>query len=429
MLYLCEPRFVPERFFQRHPALRGPRVDNPTCSKTPLYALCTDLPEVLDHYREMMAKIMELVPDLAMASLFTSDSGAGFDYNPDQYAGPNGAGFNRGIPLEKRVARFLRALLDAGRAVNPDFTVNVTSGFPTEMRAKILALCPPGVVGSVYGLYDWEGGLEEHWGYHQAVWGMPKAKWTIRNLDRAAAAADRFADMQKRFDVAAQGGREPIVHAELPTTDYPRPLRYTPHPFETIRLMKDLARLGAKRIAAWGVISPKSLVPHEPNERNRDHVIHELYAKHTLPELFDAAETLVRESARATGEAAKVLKHQSEHVRLAWLYMRSHYNWYEAGRYLAPADQPGRDRAMPQIVADEIQVTQETIALIEGRAERFLRIMPSDFMTYEFGPGFVGQLKQRISVMQSHRNDLPRSLSDRLGKLHAYMKSLSGEEL
>lgn len=38
MLYLCEPRFVPERFFARHPTLRGSRVDNPVVSDVPLYA-------------------------------------------------------------------------------------------------------------------------------------------------------------------------------------------------------------------------------------------------------------------------------------------------------------------------------------------------------------------------------------------------------
>jgi len=528
LLYLCEPRFVPERFFQKHPTLRGPRVDNPVCSTTPLYALCTDMPEVLEHYREMMANVMDLVPDLAMLSLFTSDSGAGFDYNPESYTGPNGAGFNRGIPLERRVSRFLTTLLEGGRSKNPDFTVNLTSGFSEEMRAKILSLVPPGIVGSVYGLYDWAGGLEEHWGYHQAVWGSPKAKWNIRNLDRVAAAADRFADMKQRFDVAAKDGREPIVHAELPTTDYPRPLRYTPHPFETIRLMKDIVKLGAKRIAIWGIISPKSLVPYDVNaqamkrinediaaspdtvvrqiaeewvgkehaeiltavwkkcdhawthrpvwthfglfkyawpgplvpdlkglrskevayyrtvgvdgleqiqgfgaflpqeadERNRDYVIHELYEKQTLPDLLAVANTLESEAAKAKDEAARVLRQQSEHVRFAYLYMRSHYNWYEAGRYLAPSENPGRDRTMREIVDDEIEVTKQTIALLDGRAEQFMRVMPSDFMTYEFGPGLVNQLKARIPVMQAHRDDQPRDLSSELGKMRAYIKSL-----
>ena len=44
---------------------------------------------------------------------------------------------------------------------------------------------------------------------------------------------------------------------ELPTTDYTRPVRYTPQPFEVIRIMKDVVRMGGKSIALWGVISPK----------------------------------------------------------------------------------------------------------------------------------------------------------------------------
>ena len=532
LLYLCEPRFMPERFFQKHPTLRGPRVDNPTCSTTPLFALCTDLPEVRTHYREMMVKMLNLVPDLAMISLFTSDSGAGFDYNPEAYAGPNGAGFNRGFPLEKRVANFLGLLAAEGQKRNPNFTVNLTSGFSPEGREKILNASPAGVVGSVYGTYDWEGGLEAHWGYHQAVWGVPKAKWNIRNLDRVAAHADRVADMQARFDVAARGGRAPIVHAEIPSLDYPRPLRYTPHPFETIRILKDIVNLGATKIAAWGVISPRTLVPHDVNrdamkainadihadaeavvrriavawvgrryadvlvaawrkcddawterplwthnglskpalpgplvpditrlkateiayyrtvgldeleriqgigshipyevdERNRDFVLHEMYEKATLPRLRTAASQLERAAHGAPKKVAAILRRQAEHIRFAWLIQRSHYNWYEAGRYLAPGARPGRDRSMRQIVDDEMAVTRALIQLLAGRQEIFMRTMPSDYMTYEFGPGFVDHLAERLKVMQAHRNDRPKSLADRLGKMHAYLKDLTGSD-
>lgn len=517
LLYLCEPRFVPERFFQKHPTLRGPRVDNPVCSKTPLYALCTDRPEVLAHYRELMTQMMDLVPDLALATIFTSDSGAGFDYNPDTYAGPNGAGFNRRIPLEKRVSRFLTTLLEAGRTRNPKFTVHLTSGFPPAIREEILAVSPPGVIGSVYGLYDWAGGLEEHWGYHQAIWGEPGPKWNIRNLDRAAARADRFADMQERFQVAARGGRAPLVHTELPTTDYPRPLRYTPHPFETIRVAQDVARLGAKNIVLWGNINPPALVPHdvnaaafrainanitadpdaivteiarewvgaklaptlveawricdrawtqrplwnhcglqkpawpgplvpdvtalrpnetayyqtigledleriqgigyyipyEPDERNRRFVLHELYEKQTLPGLEQAAALLAAHD-------HPVFREQRDHIRCAWLYQRSHYNWYEAGSYLTPGHDPQPRRSFPAIVDDELAVTREFIALLDGRADRFLRLMATDTMPYNIGPSIVDQLRARIAVMEAHRLDPPRNLNEYLKPLHDY---------
>jgi len=528
LLYLCEPRFVPERFFRKHPTLRGPRVDNPTCSTSPLYALCTDMPEVQTHYREMMAQAMELVPDLALISLFTSDSGSGFDYNPDSYAGANGAGFNRKFPLDKRVNNFLSLLCEEGRRKNPEFTVNLTSGFPPEWREKILAGAQEGVVGSVYGLYDWAGGLEEHWGYHQAMWGEPKAKWNVLNLDRVAAARDRFDDMKQRFDLAVRGGGNPIVHAEVPTTDYPRPQRYTPHPFETIRIMKDLHRIGARRLAAWGIINPPELVPqdvnmeamkaanaqieaepaalvrtiaerwvgakhadalieawrlcdhawirrpmwihvglpkqmmpgplvpdltaltpeetayyrtvsiddldriagigafvrHEADERIRDYVIGELYEKQTLTELAKAVELLGKEAASAEAGAAVILHRQRDHIQFGYLVQRSHYNWYEAGRYIAPGENPGKGRSMPDIVDDEIACTRALIALLEGRQEQFMRTMTSDNMTYEFGPGFTGHLKIRVRLMEKHRNDPPRSLSSSLAKTHEYFKSM-----
>ncbi len=517
LLYLCEPRFVPERFFQRHPTLRGPRVDNPNCSRVPLYALCTDRPEVLEHYREMMAKMMALVPDLALVSLFTSDSGAGFDYNPATYAGANGSGFNRRIPLENRVNRFLSVLLDEGRKRNPDFTVNLTSGFHPPERSKILAAAPAGVVGSVYGLYDWEGGLEEQWGYHQAVWGEPSAKWTLRTLDRTAAATDRLADIRDRFEEAARKGGKPIVHAELPTTDYPRPLRYTPHPFETIRIVRQIQGLGAERVAMWGVISPPDLVPHDVNleamkaanadpdadpqalieavarrwvgethaqalveawrlcdqawtrrplwthvglskqalpgplvpdpaaltpdevayyrtvalddldmirgstafapheadEEDRQFVLHELYEKETLPGLRRAVQVLDAACDGATDGDLTVLRRQREHIHYAYLYMRSHYNWYEAGRHLAPGAHAsgGTGRSMREIVDDELQVTREVIELLDGRQEQFMRTMPSDSMTYEFGPGFVEHLKARVTVMEKHRDDPVRPVA------------------
>ena len=258
LLYLCEPKFVPERFFTRHPLLRGPRVDNPGFSRVPLYALCSDKLEVLEHYREMMAKMMALVPDLAMVTLFTSDSGSGFDYNPDLYAGPNGPRFNRDTPLEERVIRLLSVLLEEGRRADPGFTINLTSGFNPADRERILAAAPAGIVGSVYGLYDWAGGLEEMWAYHQYR-GRP---WAI---DREQAFAARLRDMRERFTIAARGGKSPLVHAEVPTNDYPRPLRYTPHPYETIKLVRAIRGVGASAIALWGRLSPARLVPWDVN--------------------------------------------------------------------------------------------------------------------------------------------------------------------
>lgn len=515
LLYLCEPRFVPERFYQRYPTLRGARVDNPMHSRQPIYALSVDRAQVQRHYRQMMARIMELVPDLAMVTLFTSDSGAGFEYNPDQYAGPNGSGFNADMPLEDRVVGFIRCIGEPARAVNPEFTFNLTSGFHPVDREKILDAAPEWVHGSTFGLYDWIGGLEEFWAYHQTVWSHGGPMWAIQSLDREAARKWRYDDMKQRFDIASRGGRSPIVHAEVPGHDYPRPLRYVPHPFETVRVIRETASLGADKLAAWGVMNPPGLitldinreamrealtdanadadtivrhiaerssggddavatvlveawrrcneahetrplwhhiglakrwlpgplvpdfhaltideqsyfmtvsledldrvkgvgyhVPAEADERKRDYVLDEIYAKVTLPEL-DAAATMLSEAARAQGdhEVTAVLHEQADFVRLAWLFQRSCRNWYEAGRHLRPGEAPGMGRTMAAIVDDEIEVTESMIALTREQPGRFFRIMPLEGMTYEIGPTFIQQLEARANLMRAHRDDPPQ---------------------
>jgi hypothetical protein len=181
----------------------------------------------------------------------------------------------------------------------------------------------------------------------------------------------------------------------------------------------DLTALKPEEIAYYKTIGITDLeiiqglgsgVPREADEKNRDYVLREMYEKNTLPDLRDAVTILDGEIARATGKESEVLRYQRDHIQMAYLYERAHYNWYEAGRHLAPGANPGAGRTMPEIIDDEIETTQALIALLEGRQEQFMRIYPSDFMTYEFGPSFVNQLKERIKVMQSHRKDRSRIL-------------------
>ncbi len=78
---LCfEPRTVPEKLFERYPTLRGARVDHPFRSRMPRYTLTIAHPLVQDHYREMIQKLLREVPDLAYMSIWSNDSGAGFEY-------------------------------------------------------------------------------------------------------------------------------------------------------------------------------------------------------------------------------------------------------------------------------------------------------------------------------------------------------------
>ena len=130
---LCfEPRSVPEEFFARYPMLRGARVDHPFRSFKPRYTMTLAHPLVRDHYAEMVTKLLAEVPDLGFLTIWTNDSGSGFEHTTSLYVGRNGGPYMirewRDHDAIARVAGehallFFRTLRDAARTVSPSFRV------------------------------------------------------------------------------------------------------------------------------------------------------------------------------------------------------------------------------------------------------------------------------------------------------------------
>ena len=127
-----EPRSVPEELFNRYPMLRGARVDHPFRSFKPRYNLTITHPMVLNHYDEMMQKLLTEIPELSFFTVWTNDSGAGFEHTKSLYVGRNGGAYLvREWKDDKEIARlagenalnFFRTLLDAARQINPEFRV------------------------------------------------------------------------------------------------------------------------------------------------------------------------------------------------------------------------------------------------------------------------------------------------------------------
>jgi hypothetical protein len=116
-----EPRYVPEKFFEKHPELRGPRVDHPLRSITKRYSLCTDHPEVLEHYRTLARRLTAEVPGLEEMHIIFHDSGAGFCWFNALYSGKNGPEYCKDIPMDERMRNFFGAILqgfkDNGRNI------------------------------------------------------------------------------------------------------------------------------------------------------------------------------------------------------------------------------------------------------------------------------------------------------------------------
>ncbi|MDG2169922.1 MAG: hypothetical protein P8L44_18595 [Opitutales bacterium] len=131
-----EPRSVPDQLLERYPMLRGARVDHPLRSFRPRYNLTTAHPVVLDHYSEMLEKILQEAPNIDYMVVWSNDSGAGFEYTSSLYVGRNGGGyvireFKGDDDIAKSAAaniiRFMKTLRDAGRRVNPDFFATLRS--------------------------------------------------------------------------------------------------------------------------------------------------------------------------------------------------------------------------------------------------------------------------------------------------------------
>ena len=130
---LCfEPRSVPEALFQRYPTLRGARVDHPFRSFKPRFNLSVVHPVVQKHYTELITKIMMEVPELEFLTIWSNDSGAGFEHTKSLYVGRNGGAYLiREWKDEEEIARaaaanildFFRLLRDTASRINPRFRV------------------------------------------------------------------------------------------------------------------------------------------------------------------------------------------------------------------------------------------------------------------------------------------------------------------
>jgi hypothetical protein len=235
---LCvEPTFMPESFFRRYPAMRGPRVDNPACSTTPLFALCPMDPDAQDHYRQLIRKMLALVPEIDEFHIFTNDSGAGVCYSSHLYAGANGPYHCKGIPPGTQAQVFCKTLVDAGREVNPAFRVVMTSGLSPKEKAHFACGIPKGVASSVNGAFAWGAGLEDRWGTQAVgpkVYNNPKARSKVR--------AWQYADYEARVrQIKDNGG---IVYATYSPYYY---MGDDPRPFETHEIICKLLK--------WGVTS------------------------------------------------------------------------------------------------------------------------------------------------------------------------------
>jgi hypothetical protein len=291
---LCfEPRSVPEEFFDRYPMLRGARVDHPFRSFKPRYNMTIAHPLVREHYAEMVQRLMEAVPELGFLSVWTNDSGAGFEHTQSLYVGRNGGAYLiREWKNETQIAdaaaenalRFLSTLRDAARATNPEFRVC------TRLE-------------SFYGEHDqiWAGlrdGLDaEATSLVSRGWEMPYAHAAYPDSKSFVSGTVHQQTFEtKETELAAElADRSSYAHfyfAAGPNTLF-APLIGIPYPKLTFRRLQLLHSNGVDNLAHVGGTNPPEQVPFNVN--------HEVLRAFQFDPELDADKTIQRIARRWVG--------------------------------------------------------------------------------------------------------------------------------
>ena len=263
---LCfEPRTVPEEFFRRYPMLRGARVDHPFRSFTPRFTMTITHPLVRAHYAEMITKLLREVPELGYITIWTNDSGSGFEHTKSLYVGRNGGPYMiREWKDDAEIARvsgewaltFFRLLRDAAKQINPDFRVI------TRLE-------------SFYGEHDiiWRGlgdGIDVETASLMARgWEMPYThpRYPDSNQVNGGSVYQLQFARRERTLMADIEGRSANAHFYFAAGPHQMfaPLLGIPYPGLTHRRLKLLRDNGVRHLSQIGGTCPPELVPWNIN--------------------------------------------------------------------------------------------------------------------------------------------------------------------
>ena len=161
--HINSPRSMPESFWQRHPYLRGARIDHPRESFLPRYTLAMAHPAVQHHYRELVRGIMTRIPEIGFFHVWTNDSGAGFEFTSSLYAGRNGGPYlirewKSDEEIERKAAEnvltYYRLLRDEAKAVNRKFRLVCDLGPFYKERAHIIRGLGNGIDAGAFGYFE-----------------------------------------------------------------------------------------------------------------------------------------------------------------------------------------------------------------------------------------------------------------------------------
>ncbi|MBI5770044.1 MAG: hypothetical protein HZA93_19870 [Verrucomicrobia bacterium] len=299
---MFEPRTMPERFFQKYPTLRGARVDHPFRSRLPRYTMAQDHPIVQRHYREALQKIIRAVPDLSYMSIWTNDSGSGFEHTASLYVGRNGGPYmirewrNHDKVAEaagKSIVRYLHNLRSAAAELNPDFDV--------ILRIEPFKVEHDHIKAGMGGHVSFEAPSLLVRGYSLPY---PHPKYP-ENMGVAGSIFHSSLDAAEKTALteARARGIDPVLHYSVSGVMNHEPLLGVPFPRMLHAKLLAMRAAGLNRISALGGLANVAQAPYWPNlpalqaaqffpEKSIDDVLGE-FATHLVgpahaPKLHDA---------------------------------------------------------------------------------------------------------------------------------------------
>lgn len=261
---MFEPRTLPERFFQRYPTLRGVRVDHPFRSRLPRYCLAQDHPVTKQHYRAAIQNLMKAAPDLSYMSVWSNDSGSGFEHTGSLYVGRNGGPYmirewrnheKIAQAAGESIVRYLANIQTAAAEINPDFDI--------ILRLEPFKLEQDHIKAGMNRHITWEAPSLLVRGYS-----LPYSHPKYPEMSGAAGSPlQTEIDPSERavLEDSRSRGAEPTLQYSVGSTACFEPLLGIPYPRLLRKKLDSMRELGIKRASAFGGLNNPQQTPYWPN--------------------------------------------------------------------------------------------------------------------------------------------------------------------
>lgn len=131
-----EPNFLPEEFFDKYPEMLGPRVDHPRRGNYPAFAPCTCRPETQEMFTNMVAELLEKVPEIHTFFFKTNDAGSGICWSDWQYVGPNGPSHCKNHSMGERVSTLMNSFKKGAEKVGEEISIYLTGSMFSDIEKE-----------------------------------------------------------------------------------------------------------------------------------------------------------------------------------------------------------------------------------------------------------------------------------------------------